>query len=102
MALIAFVNGDQQPDNVRRGRERKRLHDPVLRAAERASSGFKWGALGRLVTLEVLNAYHVYEGPALALGTAGIQQLTEMERTRLEALVAQLRSAAEASAARDR
>jgi LuxR family quorum-sensing system transcriptional regulator CciR len=32
-------------------REQERLHDPVLRAAERASSGFKWEALPRLVTL---------------------------------------------------
>jgi LuxR family quorum-sensing system transcriptional regulator CciR len=32
-------------------REQTRLHDPVLRAAERASSGFKWEKLDSLVTL---------------------------------------------------
>jgi LuxR family quorum-sensing system transcriptional regulator CciR len=32
-------------------REQTRLHDPVLRAAERASSGFTWDKLDRLVTL---------------------------------------------------
>jgi LuxR family quorum-sensing system transcriptional regulator CciR len=32
-------------------REQTRLHDPVLRAAERASSGFTWDKLDRLVTM---------------------------------------------------
>ena len=32
-------------------REQTRLHDPVLRAAERTSSGFTWDKLGSLVTL---------------------------------------------------
>jgi LuxR family quorum-sensing system transcriptional regulator CciR len=32
-------------------REQTRLHDPVLRAAERASSGFTWDKLGSLVTM---------------------------------------------------
>jgi uncharacterized repeat protein (TIGR01451 family) len=55
----------------------------AVRAKLRPTSSVSETVVGRLVTLEVLNAYHVYEGPALALGTLGIRQLTEVQRTLL-------------------
>jgi uncharacterized repeat protein (TIGR01451 family) len=39
--------------------------------------------LGQLVRVEVLEAVHVYEGPALALLTTAVAQLTEVQRVRL-------------------
>jgi len=55
----------------------------ALRVKQRASQTASETRVSRFVRLDVLNAYHVYEGPALALGTAAIAQLTEVERLRL-------------------
>jgi len=55
----------------------------ALRARQRASTARSETGVGRMVRVDVLDAFHVYEGPALALGTPGIQQLTEVERVRL-------------------
>ncbi len=55
----------------------------ALRVKQRASQTATETRLSRLVHLEVLDAYHVYEGPALALGTAAIDQLAEVDRLRL-------------------
>jgi uncharacterized repeat protein (TIGR01451 family) len=55
----------------------------ALRLKQKPSSAVSETGIGRLITLAVLNAYHVYEGPALALGTPAIVQLTEVERVRL-------------------
>jgi uncharacterized repeat protein (TIGR01451 family) len=60
----------------------------AVRAKQRPSTAASETVVGRLVRLEVLDAYHVYEGPALALGTSAIRQLTEVERVRLARQIA--------------
>jgi uncharacterized repeat protein (TIGR01451 family) len=55
----------------------------ALRLKARPSAAVSETRVGQLVVVEVLNATHVYEGPALALGTAAVVQLTEVERLRL-------------------
>ncbi len=55
----------------------------AVRADRRPSAAQAETGVGRFLTIEVLNAYHVYEGPALALGTPGLAQLTSVERLRL-------------------
>ena len=58
-------------------------HLTALRIKERASTNIAETGVGELLRLTVLDAQHVYEGPALALGTAGIAKLTEVERVQL-------------------
>lgn len=70
----------------------------ALRARQRASVTASETGIGRLVRLEVLDAYHVYEGPALALGTAAVQQLSEVERVRLAKQIAFARGFSQRSA----
>jgi uncharacterized repeat protein (TIGR01451 family) len=55
----------------------------ALRLKKRPSVVESETGLGRLVRVEVLEAMHVYQGPALGLCTKQVQQLTEVERTRL-------------------
>jgi uncharacterized repeat protein (TIGR01451 family) len=55
----------------------------ALRLRARPSAAVSETGVGQFVRLEVLDAVHVYQGPALALGTNGIRQLTEVERLRL-------------------
>jgi uncharacterized repeat protein (TIGR01451 family) len=50
-------------------------HRPTVVVAERG--------VGELTRLEVLDAFHVYLGPAEALGTPAVVTLTEVQRTRL-------------------
>jgi uncharacterized repeat protein (TIGR01451 family) len=64
----------------------------ALRLRERASQAQAETRLGRLIQIQVLDAYHVYEGPALALGTAAVAQLTEAERLMLLRQIAFARS----------
>jgi uncharacterized repeat protein (TIGR01451 family) len=58
-------------------------HLNAVRIKERASTNVSETGVGELLRLVVLNAEHVYEGPALALGTAAISRLTEVERVGL-------------------
>jgi uncharacterized repeat protein (TIGR01451 family) len=55
----------------------------AMRVNRRPSVTASETGVGRFLALEVLNAYHVYEGPALALGTPAVAQLTEVDRMRL-------------------
>jgi uncharacterized repeat protein (TIGR01451 family) len=55
----------------------------ALQLKQRASVAASETRLDRIVRLEVLDAVHVYQGPALALGTAAVAQLSEVERVRL-------------------
>jgi uncharacterized repeat protein (TIGR01451 family) len=55
----------------------------ALRGRERATSTVAEQAVGRLVMLEVLNAYEIVLGPAVLLGTARASELTEVQRLRL-------------------
>jgi uncharacterized repeat protein (TIGR01451 family) len=55
----------------------------AVRANRRPSMAVSETSVGRFLTLAVLNAYQVYEGPALALGTPAVAQLTEVERLKL-------------------
>jgi uncharacterized repeat protein (TIGR01451 family) len=50
---------------------------------QRAGAAAGEQGLDRLVRLEVLDSYLVYQGPADLLGTPRVQQLTEVERLRL-------------------
>jgi uncharacterized repeat protein (TIGR01451 family) len=56
----------------------------AVRVRRRPSATQLETGVGQLLRVEVLNAYHVYEGPALALGTLGIVQLTEVQRVQLK------------------
>jgi uncharacterized repeat protein (TIGR01451 family) len=58
-------------------------HLTAYRMKQRPSAAVSETGVGRLLKLEVLNAIHVYEGPALALATPGVVQLTEVERLKL-------------------
>jgi uncharacterized repeat protein (TIGR01451 family) len=62
-----------------------RLYEQLtaLRLKERPSAAVSETGVGLLSQLVVLDAVHVYEGPALALGTLAVRQLTEVERLRL-------------------
>jgi uncharacterized repeat protein (TIGR01451 family) len=55
----------------------------AMQVKQRASIAKSETRLDRLVRIEVLDAVHVYEGPALALGAAAVAQLTEIQRVRL-------------------
>jgi uncharacterized repeat protein (TIGR01451 family) len=67
----------------------------ALRLKERPSVNKAETRLDRFVRLEVLEAVHVYEGPALALGTARVAQLTEVERLKLAKQVALVKALTE-------
>jgi uncharacterized repeat protein (TIGR01451 family) len=58
-------------------------HLTGLRVKQRPSSAVSETGVGRFLSLVVLRAEHVYEGPALALGTARVAELTEIERLKL-------------------
>jgi uncharacterized repeat protein (TIGR01451 family) len=67
----------------------------AMKGRQRPTATVAEQSVGRLIRLEVLDAYQMSEGPEVHLKTSGLQQLTEEQRTRFARQVAFARSLSE-------
>ncbi len=86
---VALANAEEAARGLQVGtllpsiETREYEHLTALRLKQKPSAAESQTLVGRFVQVQVLNAVHVYEGPALALGTRAVMELTEVERVRL-------------------